>query len=102
LDQSGMDKASSAVTGALPRAVKMVRISDGKVDVAALLGLNVVSEADIENPKTHHDDELDHDHDEFESFVVPLTEIDDPNRLSQSVSAPAAAAGVLRIKGCGE
>jgi cobalamin biosynthesis protein CobW len=99
LDQSGMDRASSAVAGALPRTVKVVRISQGKVDAAALLGLNVGTEADIENRKTHHDDELDHDHDEFESFVVPLPEIDDPNRLSKIVSATAEAAGVLRIKG---
>jgi cobalamin biosynthesis protein CobW len=94
-----MDKASSAVSGALPRAVKVVRISDGKVDVAALLGLNVGTEADIENRKTHHDDELDHDHDDFESFVVPLPETSDPQALSDLVSATAEAAGVLRIKG---
>ena len=88
LDQSGMDRASSAVAGALPRAVKVVRISGGKVDVAALLGLNVGTEADIENRKTHHDDELDHDHDEFESFVVPLPEIDDPDRPCPSSCRP--------------
>ena len=99
LDQNGMDRASSAVAGALPRTVKVVRISQGKVDAAALLGLNVGTETDIENRKTHHDDELDHDHDEFESFIVPLPEIDDPNRLSKIVSATAEAAGVLRIKG---
>src|SRR3954453_7638043 len=99
LDQSGMDRASSAVAGALPRSVKVVRISGGKVDVAALLGLNVGTEGDIENRKTQHDDELDHDHDEFESFIVALPEIDDPDHLSKIVSATAEAAGVLRIKG---
>jgi cobalamin biosynthesis protein CobW len=99
LDQSGIDRASSAMAGALPRSVKVVRISGGKVDVAALLGLNVGTEADIENRKTHHDDELDHDHDEFESFIVPLPEISDPDQLAKIVSATAEAAGVLRIKG---
>jgi cobalamin biosynthesis protein CobW len=99
LDQSGMDRASSAMAGALPRSVKVVRISGGRVDVPALLGLNVGTEADIENRKTHHDDELDHDHDEFESFVVPLPEIEDPAALSKLVSDTAEAAGVLRIKG---
>jgi cobalamin biosynthesis protein CobW len=99
LDQNGMDRASSAMAGALPRSVKVVRISGGKVDVPALLGLNVGTEGDIENRKTHHDDELDHDHDEFESFVVPLPEIDDPAALSKLVSDTAEAAGVLRIKG---
>lgn len=99
LDQRGMDKALSAVAVALPRAVKVVRVSGGKVDAPALLGLNIGTEADIENRKTHHDDELDHDHDEFESFVVPLPEVDDPQALSKLVSATAEAAGVLRIKG---
>jgi len=99
LDQGGMDRASAAMAGALPRAVKVVRISGGKVDVPALLGLNVGTESDIENRKTHHDDELDHDHDEFESFVVPLSEIDDPQALSKLVSDTAEAEGVLRIKG---
>jgi cobalamin biosynthesis protein CobW len=99
LDQSGVDRASAAVTGALGRAVKVVKVSGGKVDAPALLGLNIGTEADIENRKTHHDDELDHDHDEFESFVVPLPEIDDPAALSKRVSATAEAAGVLRIKG---
>jgi cobalamin biosynthesis protein CobW len=99
LDSRGLDKASSAVTNALPRAVKVVKVSGGKVDAPALLGLNIGTEADIENRKTHHDDELDHDHDEFESFVVPLPEVDDPAALSKLVSATAEAEGVLRIKG---
>jgi cobalamin biosynthesis protein CobW len=99
LDQGGVDRASAAVTGALGRAVKVVKVSGGKVDAPALLGLNIGTEADIENRKTHHDDELDHDHDEFESFVVALPEIADPAALSKLVSATAEAAGVLRIKG---
>jgi cobalamin biosynthesis protein CobW len=99
LDQGGIERASAAVTDALGRAVKVVKVSGGKVDAPALLGLNIGTEADIENRKTHHDDELDHDHDEFESFVVALPEIDDPAALSKLVSATAEAAGVLRIKG---
>jgi cobalamin biosynthesis protein CobW len=99
LDSHGLEKASAAVAGALPRSVKVVKVSGGKVDAPALLGLNVGTEADIENRKTHHDDELDHDHDEFESFVVPLPEVHDPEALSKLVSATAEAEGVLRIKG---
>jgi cobalamin biosynthesis protein CobW len=99
LDQAGISRASAVVAVALPRAVKVVAVADGKVDVGALLGLNVGTESDIENRRTHHDDELDHDHDEFDSFVVPLPEIDDPSALSSLVSATAGASGVLRIKG---
>ena len=50
----------------------IVTVADGKVDPAALLGLGVGTEDDIENRKTHHDGELDHDHDDFDSFVVEL------------------------------
>jgi cobalamin biosynthesis protein CobW len=99
LDQAGIDRASAAIAEALPRAVKVVAVADGKVDAGALLGLNVGTESDIENRRTHHDDELDHDHDEFDSFVVPLPEIDDPSVLSSLVSATAGESGVLRIKG---
>jgi cobalamin biosynthesis protein CobW len=99
LDKDGLEKASAAIAGALPRAVKVVKVSGGKVDAPALLGLNIGTEADIENRKTHHDNELDHDHDDFDSFVVPLPEADNPEALSKLVSSTAEAAGVLRIKG---
>ncbi|MGC1711711.1 MAG: cobalamin biosynthesis protein CobW, partial [Methyloceanibacter sp.] len=69
LDAAGLERAIAAIAGALPRSVKMVTVADGKVDPAALLGLGVGTEDDIENRKTHHD-ELDHDHDDFDSFVV--------------------------------
>ena len=38
LDAEGMAKAVAAIAGALPRAVKIVMVAEGKVDPAALLG----------------------------------------------------------------
>src|SRR5439155_12408534 len=64
LNAAGMARAVATVTGALPRAVRIVTVADGKVDPAALLGLGVGSEDDIENRKTLHDDEAEHDHDD--------------------------------------
>jgi cobalamin biosynthesis protein CobW len=99
LDAGGMERAVATIAGALPRAVKIVMVADGKVDPAALLGLGVGTEDDIENRKTHHDDELDHDHDDFDSFVVELGEIGDPALIAQRVAATAETHNVLRIKG---
>lgn len=99
LDPAGIDKAVGAVARALPRAVKVVTVADGKVDPAALLGLGLATEDDIENRRTHHDDEEEHDHDEFDSFVVPLPEVADPAALAARLAAVAAAEGVLRMKG---
>ena len=99
LDAAGIDKALAAIQGALPRAVRIVTVADGKVDPAALLGLGVGTEDDIENRKTHHDDELDHDHDDFDSFVVALPEIGDPAAHGGRIAGVAEAHNVLRMKG---
>jgi cobalamin biosynthesis protein CobW len=99
LDDAGIHKALATVRGTLPRAVRVVPVADGKVDPAALLGLGVGTEADIENRKTRHDDELEHDHDDFDSFVVPLAEIGDPAALAERIAAAAEAHNVLRMKG---
>ena len=99
LDADGLARALAVVTGALPRAVGIVTVADGKVDPAALLGLGVGTENDIENRKTHHDNELDHDHDDFDSFVVPLAEIGDPAAISLRIAGLATTHNVLRVKG---
>jgi len=99
IGDGGLAKAVAAITRALPRAVKIVTVADGKVDPAALLGLGVATENDIENRRTHHDSEETHDHDDFASFVVALPEIADPAALAARVSAAAERDGVLRIKG---
>jgi cobalamin biosynthesis protein CobW len=99
LDAGGLERAMAAVTGALPRAVGIVTVADGKVDPIALLGLGVGTENDIENRMTHHDTELDHDHDDFDSFVVPLAEIGDPDTISTRIAELAKSHNVLRVKG---
>jgi cobalamin biosynthesis protein CobW len=99
LDAARLDTALAAVTGALPRAVKIITVSGGKIDPAALLGLGVGTEDDIENRRTRHDLEAEHDHDDFDSFVVPLPEIADPAALAERVAAVADAHNVFRMKG---
>ncbi len=99
LDEAGMEKARAAIASALPRSVKVVLATDGKVDEALLLGLGVGTEDDIESRRTHHDNELDHDHDDFDSFVVPIGEVTDPVELNARVAALADKFEVLRVKG---
>jgi cobalamin biosynthesis protein CobW len=99
LDAAGIDRAHAVIESALPRAVRIVATAEGKVDPAALLGLGVGTEHDIENRKTHHDDELDHDHDDFDSFVVNLPEITEPAAMAKRIADVAEAHNVLRMKG---
>jgi cobalamin biosynthesis protein CobW len=99
LDYAGVDRAMAKVAGALPRAVKIVSVRDGKVDPVALLGLGMSTEDDIENRRTRHDAEVEHDHDDFDSFVVPLDDIADPAVLAQRVGSLAETHAVFRVKG---
>jgi cobalamin biosynthesis protein CobW len=99
LDGADTDKATAAILRALPRAVKIVPVANGKVDAAALLGLGIGTENDIANRRTRHDAEVEHDHDDFESFVLSLPEISDPASLAARIAAAAAQASVLRVKG---
>jgi len=89
----------ATIAGALPRNVKVITVTDGKVDETLLLGLGVGTEADIENRRTRHDAEAEHDHDDFDSFVVALGEIADPSILTARVAALAENFDVLRVKG---
>ena len=99
LDAAGVERAVTAITRALPRTVKIVTAADGQVDPIALLGLGVGTESDIENRRTHHDNEADHDHDDFDSFVVAIPEITDPTSLAARIATAAQAPDVLRVKG---
>lgn len=99
LDDNGLQRAMKTVTDTLPRGIGIVTVSEGKVDATALLGLGVGAEDDIENRKTHHDTEEDHDHDDFETFVVPIAEVDDPADITKRIADLAEAQDILRVKG---
>lgn len=99
-----MDGAASARANAIlgehvAPAVKIVPASQGKVDPSALLGLGLAVEDDIENRKSHHDGLGDHEHDDFDTFVVEIPSIADPDELAARVAAAAEAENVLRVKG---
>jgi cobalamin biosynthesis protein CobW len=99
VDAAGIAKAQAAIAGVLPRSVKVLTVADGKVEQALLLGLGVGTEDDIANRHTRHDDEPEHDHDDFDSFVVPVGEIANPSALAARVAALAEDFDVLRVKG---
>jgi cobalamin biosynthesis protein CobW len=99
LDADCLERAKAHITEHLPKAAKIVVASHGQIDPAVLIGLGLAVENDIENRHTHHDDEEDHDHDEFDSFVVELGAVSDPEALAQRIAQTAASENVLRIKG---
>ena len=99
VDAAGLDAALAALGKALPRGVKIIRATEGKVAPAALLGLGIGAEDHIAARRTRHDAEPEHDHDDFDSFVLPIGEIAEPAELARRVAPAAAGADVLRVKG---
>ena len=79
--------------------VHFLQAVQGGVSPEALLGLDLAVEHQIDERHSHHDDEGDHDHDDFDSFVLELDECDDPDALAARIRKTAIDHDVLRIKG---
>lgn len=104
LDTAGLDAVRETVANATARKPKMVVSRGGDVPASVLLGLGVGTEDDIENRKSHHELEHegaphDHDHDEFESFVVDYGPVADPAAFADALKGIIETHDILRLKG---
>ncbi|WP_448192426.1 cobalamin biosynthesis protein CobW [Azospirillum sp. sgz301742] len=100
VDSATMARVRQEVAEHVRPLVKTVVSTQGGVDPAVLLGLGSAAENDLDSRRSHHEEEGDdHDHDEFESFVVPLPTVADPAEVEARIRATAAAHDILRIKG---
>jgi cobalamin biosynthesis protein CobW len=94
-----MRRVNAEIRQAIPRAVKIVETREGRIDPAVLLGLEAAAEDDLAQRLSHHDAEPEHDHDDFESFIVDLPLTSDPAALMLRLTAAAETYAVLRMKG---
>ena len=79
--------------------VKLVAARDGKAPPAVALGLAAAAEDDLAARPSLHDLEAQHDHDDFDSFVVTLAPASDSQALLARLRAVIAEHDVLRVKG---
>lgn len=96
---AGVAAAREVVAAEAPRPVPIVEVTEGQVDPRILLGLEAAAENDLEARPSHHDSPHDHDHEDFDSVVVDLPEVDDPSALAERIAALAEAQQILRVKG---
>ena len=94
-----LERVVSEIKAAVPRAVKVVETEGARLDPTVLLGLNAAAEADLASRPSHHDVEAEHDHDDFESFIVDIPEIERPEDIVQRLAEAASAHDILRVKG---
>ena len=86
----------------LPKAVKVIEVQNGKVSVSVLLGVGAAAEADLESRPSHHDLEGEHDHDDFDTFVIDLPSVSSPQALIDRIAKATGAHDILRVKGFAE
>jgi len=87
------------IAARLRPGVKLVATRDGRVPLEIALGLSVAAEEDLEARPSLHDLEAEHDHDDFESFVVITGPICDSQAFLARLRTTIAAHDVLRVKG---
>lgn len=97
--EAGLQSARDIIAAEAPRPLPMLPLTEGVIDARVVLGLNAAAEDGLDARPSHHDGEDDHDHDDFDTVVVDLPEIIDPQAFADAVSAFARAHKILRIKG---
>lgn len=99
LDDVARTRVEAELAAKLRPASKWIAAQHGRVAPALLLGLDAAAEDDLQNRPSHHDLEAEHDHDDFESFVVTLGKIADPRGFIFRLGEVIATHDILRLKG---
>ena len=99
IDAAAQPALLAAIGARLRPAVKQIATTEGKLSLAIALGLGAAAEDDLANRPSRHDLEDDHNHDDFDSFVLRFGAVADPARLTTRLGALVAAHDILRIKG---
>jgi cobalamin biosynthesis protein CobW len=83
----------------LRAGAKLVAASHGDVPLDVLLGIDARAEDDLAARPSHADAAGEHDHDDFDSFVVDPGVVADPDAFERRLAAAIARHDVLRAKG---
>ena len=95
----GLAAARKLIEAQSPRKIPILEMSEGVIDPNVILGLNAAAEDDIASRPSHHDGADNHEHDDFETVVVPMPEVDDVDALIAGIERLANEQHVLRVKG---
>ncbi len=97
--EAGVEKARAVIEAEAPRKLPILPMTEGVIDPRVILGLEAAAEDDLDARPSHHDGHHDHEHDDFESIVVELGEVSDPEDLQKRIIEMARARNILRVKG---
>ena len=95
----GVCKARDIIEKESPINLPIIEVLEGSIDTRVILGLQAAAEDDLQKRPSHHDDPHDHDHEDFESIVVLLKEVESPEILCARIKKLAYEHKILRVKG---
>ncbi len=96
---AGLAAAREVINAEAPRKLPILDMTEGVIDPRLILGLNARAEDDLAARPSHHDGEDGHEHDDFNTIVIELPEIADPDALSAAIQRLANEQNILRVKG---
>jgi cobalamin biosynthesis protein CobW len=99
IGSAGLATLSREIEARLRSGVKLVATQEGRVPPDVALGLAAAAEDDLAARPSLHDLEAEHDHDDFESFVVTSGPVRDSDRFLARLRTTIALHDVLRVKG---
>ena len=97
--EAGLAAARAVIEAEAPRRLPIIAMTEGVIDPRLILGLGAAAEDDIDARPSHHDGEDGHEHDDFDTVVVSLGEIADPEHLQAAIVRLAREQHILRVKG---
>ena len=99
VSEADMAKARAMVEAEAPRRLPILPLTEGQIDPRVVLGIGAAAEDDIEARPSHHDGQDEHEHDDFDTVVIDLPEIDDVDTLVDAITRLAREQDILRVKG---
>ena len=99
LDPAVARQLRAALRARLRPVVKLIEARHGAIAPALALGLGAAAEEDLASRPSLHDAGMEHDHDDFESFVVRRGPVADTPRFIERLAAAATEHDILRLKG---
>jgi cobalamin biosynthesis protein CobW len=102
-----VDSVLDGLAGRARAGVRFIRSNADGLSAEVLLGLSLAAEDDMDGRReVHHhhgeegeDADLEHGHDEFETFAVTLGEIADATAFAEKLAGAIRSHDILRLKG---
>lgn len=103
INAEALESVRGTISGSVERKLPMVTAEQGRLPIEVLLGIGAGTEDLIASRKSHHEMEHeaggDHDHDDFDSFVVASKSIRNISELSSKIAGIIQDHDILRLKG---